>query len=52
MDMEFELKKVGTDQDLVVYKVFRKGLQVGTLALDKEPYARNEAEMTKLKGEK
>lgn len=39
MDLEFELKIKDIEDNLIIYEVKRKGLTVGTLALDKEPYS-------------
>jgi len=52
MILEFELKQVGTTADKsVVYEVRRKGLRVGILALDKEPYALREAKIKTMRCE-
>lgn len=37
--LEFELDKLGTEDGKIRYVVLRKGLQVGELYLDEEPYA-------------
>ncbi len=38
MRLEFELQYNKTDDKCIIYNVMRKGLQVGTLTLDKSPY--------------
>lgn len=43
MNLEFELEYVGVEDKCILYRVKRKGLQIGTLSLDEEPYALKEA---------
>jgi hypothetical protein len=43
MNLEFELDYVDIEDKCILYRVKRKGLQVGTLSLDNDPYGRNNA---------
>lgn len=44
MELEFEIEKTTQSRNNVYYTVKRKGLEVGTLVLDADPYAKKEAE--------
>lgn len=48
MELEFELKYVGIEAGCILYRIIRKGIQIGTVSLDEEPYAMKEARCTEL----
>lgn len=43
MNLEFELEYVGIEDNCILYRVKRKGLQIGTLSLNEEPYGMKQA---------
>ena len=49
--LEFELEENDIEDGFILYKVMRKGLQVGTLALDEEPYGGKKVRISKMRGE-
>jgi hypothetical protein len=46
MKLAFELKKIEDDEQCTLYAILRKGLQVGTISLDSDPYAHPKAKCT------